>query len=417
MKTDKEILRDLAYKWIEIAKEPIMDERKRQWSAVKDLKAEKPMIFTESWEVYDSELYCNDYFYRKVECNIRSILDHYEGAGDDIVLDPYFRLPWDVSRNDFGIYVKERHALDSEGRAIGYDCDNPIKKPEDISKIMDLEYKVNKEHTLLCKDKLEDAIGDILPVVVGNYDYFADENDLGNNMYTGVNFIAISYEVVKLISDETLSYWVYDNPEAVHKITEHVTNGIIAFYEWLERENLLDYNNDGQFSGPGSYGYTSDLSKSGNKVHLKDVWARTESQESVILSPDMFNEFFLQYIAKACKHFGLVYYGCCEPLHDRFELIKKAIPNLRAVSVTPWSDQKKMAEMLGKNYVYSRKPVSSYISVANPDWDNIKKDLLETYDAAKYCNLEIIIRDMSDVKGHRNHIKKWIEMFKSVFYV
>ena len=42
--------------------------------------------------------------------------------------------------------------------------------------------------------------------------------------------------------------------------------------------------------------------------------------------------------------------------------IEKAIPNLRAVSVSGWSDLFKMGELLGKKYVYSRKPTPAYIS-------------------------------------------------------
>ena len=62
----------------------------------------------------------------------------------------------------------------------------------------------------------------------------------------------------------------------------------------------------------------------------------------------MFEEFFLPYIAEVTRPFGLTYYGCCEAVHDRFDRIQKAIPNLRAVSVSGWSDLFRMGELLGK---------------------------------------------------------------------
>ena len=57
-----------------------------------------------------------------------------------------------------------------------------------------------------------------------------------------------------------------------------------------------------------------------------------------MISPAMFEEFFLPYMARVTRLFGHVYYGCCEPVHDRLELIKAAMPNLRSVSVSTWAD-------------------------------------------------------------------------------
>ena len=65
------------------------------------------------------------------------------------------------------------------------------------------------------------------------------------------------------------------------------------------------------------------------KVTLKDVWGWAESQEAANISPAMYKEFVLPYLAKLSERFGLVYYGCCERVDDRIEMIIDAIPNLR----------------------------------------------------------------------------------------
>lgn len=132
------------------------------------------------------------------------------------------------------------------------------------------------------------------------------------------------------------------------------------------------------------------------------------------MSPKMFNEFFLPYIAEVTRPFGLSYWGCCEAVHDRFHFIEKAIPNLRAVSVSGWSDFFKMGELLGKKYVYSRKPTPAYISGAYPDWDLAKKDVRDTLAAAKNCNLELCFRDIYTVDGDRSRLSKWVEMTRAL---
>ena len=112
--------------------------------------------------------------------------------------------------------------------------------------------------------------------------------------------------------------------------------------------------------------------------------------------------------------FGMTYYGCCEPLHDRIEYIIKALPNLRAVSVSGWSDLFKMGEILGKDYVYSRKPTPVFISGKNPDWERAGKDIKDTYEATKNGCLEVIVRDVYDINGDIPRIRKWVDMTKSI---
>lgn len=111
---------------------------------------------------------------------------------------------------------------------------------------------------------------------------------------------------------------------------------------------------------------------------------------------------------------GLVYYGCCEGIDDRFEYIEKSIPNLRAVSVSGWSDLFKMGEMLGNKYVYSRKPVPAYISGKNPNWDLLRKDVKDTVTATKNCHLEFCYRDIYTINRDRKRLKDWVNMTRSM---
>ncbi len=191
----------------------------------------------------------------------------------------------------------------------------------------------------------------------------------------------------------------------------------LRLFDFLEREGLLEVNTDNQMAGPRSYGYVSDLPdpNTGDRVSLKDLWGWAESQETTCISPDMYKEFFLPYLARLSSRFGLIYYGCCEPVDDRLKLIIEAIPNLRSVSVSGWADFKKIGELLGKKYVYSRKPTPAYISGANPDWSLVEEDMKKTYAATKDCNVEILFRDVYSINGDRQRLSDWVSMTKSIF--
>jgi hypothetical protein len=270
------------------------------------------------------------------------------------------------------------------------------------------------------KGTLEDVMGDILPVKLGNYDPFVYEFDVGEYGDLGFNgsfFFGLTWQVYRFIGNKGLLYWVYDAPEAIHELMAYMLDDRIAQFEFLEREGVLALNTDSQMAGPRSYGYVSDLpaADSQDAVSLKDVWGWAESQEAANLSPAMYGEFVLPYLAKLSERFGLVYYGCCEAVHDRLPMILDAIPNLRSVSVSGWSDFGKVAGLLGQDYVYSRKPIPANISGADPNWEALEKDMRDTHAVARDSNLEILYRDVYTIDGDRSRLRKWVDMTKSIF--
>ena len=420
---DRTVIRELAAKRMEFATLPVMQERKRLWKAVHDLKAERPVILFETdWIdgfVEDQEILCEDPFLRSVERSMRIALRHAEELGDDIVIEPYYRLGWKMVFSDYGMPVEIRSAVCPE-KSMAYSFSFPISTPEDINKLRNRTFAVDREETLRRKEMLEDVMGDILPVKVGNYDPFIYEFDVGEFGDLGFNgnfFFGLTWQLYRFIGNQGLLYWVYDAPEAIHKIMSYMLDDRIAVFDYLEKEGLLALNTDNQMAGPRSYGYVSDLPEpdSREKVSLKDLWGWAESQEFESVSPEMYKEFVLPYLAKLSEKFGLVYYGCCERVDDRLAMIMDAIPNLRSVSVSGWSDFAKVAELLGKDYVYSRKPVPAHISGPNPDWNALEEDMKKTYRVARDCHVEILYRDVYTINGDRSRLRKWVDMTKSVF--
>jgi len=420
---DRTLIRELAAKRMEFASLPVMQERKRLWKAVHDLKAERPVILFETdWIdgfVEEQEILCEDPFLRSVEKSMRIALRHVEELGDDIVIEPYCRLGWKMAFSDYGVPVEIRSAVCPE-QSIAYSFSFPIATPEDIDKLRNRIFAVDREETLRRKEMLEDVMGDILPVKVGNYDPFIYEFDVGEFGDLGFNgnfFFGLTWQLYRFIGNQGLLYWVYDAPEAIHKIMSYMLDDRIAVFDYMEKEGLLALNTDNQMAGPRSYGYVSDLPEpdSREKVTVKDLWGWAESQEFESVSPEMYKEFVLPYLAKLSEKFGLVYYGCCERVDDRLAMIMDAIPNLRSVSVSGWSDLAKAAELLGKDYVYSRKPVPAYISGPNPDWNALEEDMKKTYAVARDCNVEILYRDVYTTNGDRSRLRQWVDMTKAIF--
>ena len=418
-----ESLRRLAARWMEHAANPVMAQRRRQWKAVKDLKAEKPMVLVETCMLPDyigqNELVCTDPFVRNIEKSLYEIVRHADEIGDDIVVDPWFRIPWVLELSDYGVPIEKHQATATDGSDLGYSFNFAVQSENDAKKLHLRSRCVDRRESLHQKELLEDIFGDILPVRLGGYDPF--DLDPGYRPWLGNMYGGLTMDLFKLIGNDNLLTWVYDNPPLLHRIMKVIRDDRRAHFRFMENEGLLYANTDTWMPCPGSYGFVSDLPEAdgdGDRgraaVTLKDCWCWTDSQESAPISPAMFQEFFLPYIAEVTRPFGLTYYGCCEAVHDRFEAVEKAIPNLRAVSVSGWSNFGKMGELLGNKYVYSRKPTPAYISGVNPDWDLLKKDVRLTLDAARDCNLELCFRDIYTINGDRPRLARWVRMTRAM---
>ncbi len=417
---DRKIIRECAKKWMELASLPVMEERKRLWTAVHDLKAERPVIMIETSPIEgfitEDMMLCEDPYLRAVERNMRRTIRQAEELGDDIVVEPYYRIAWDIEIGGFGVDVDTKPATTSTGEtSLGYSFSFPVRTPEDVNKLKERDIRVNREATGKRKNFLEDMMGDILPVKVGNFDPFLVNH--GDDEWAGMFFFGLTWQIFRFIGNDHLLYWLYDETETMHKLMRYMVEDRKRLFTYMEREQLLVPNTDNQMAGPRDYGYVSELPGPDKEegVTLKDLWGWPESQESTIISPEMYREFILPYLAELSGMFGLVYYGCCEAVDDRFEMIAEGMPNLRSVSISGWADFKGMAEKLGKNYVYSRKPTPAFLSADHPDWDLVKEDMQETYDAAKNCNVELLFRDLYTVNGDINRLKRWVDMTKSIF--
>jgi len=105
--------------------------------------------------------------------------------------------------------------------------------------------------------------------------------------------------------------------------------------------------------------------------------------------------------------------GCCEPVDKRWHIIKR-IPNLARVSVSPWADEEFMAQELGSDYVYCRKPNPTLISTEHFDEDAIRADLRHTLTVARNCRVELVMKDVHTLNNQPWRLPRWVEIARQV---
>ena len=121
----------------------------------------------------------------------------------------------------------------------------------------------------------------------------------------------------------------------------------------------------------------------------------------------MHEEFDLQYLRPLMARCGLVYYGCCEALDNKIEMLK-TIPNLRKGGVSPWANVVSCAEQLQSDYVFARKPNPAFVS-GSFDADTVRKETEETIRACiRYnCPYEFVLKDISTVSYRPENLIEW----------
>jgi len=401
---DRHILRDLASRLANHAADPVMDERRRAWRRLAARDPQRPMILAETGGVLDelipvATLRCSTRW-QPFERSLRELIFRVEEVRDDFVLEPFINCGWHVGISDYGVPF-EQHRGDNAGKLGSYVWESPLKNfPADLDKLHPRRCHVDRDSTLAAKTELEELFDGILPVRMR-----------GGFQWTQ----GMTWPAIQLVGLEQFMVLMMDDPQTVHRLMAFLRDDHIAVNTWLEREGLLTLNNENDYIGSGSPGYTDEPPqggwKEGDPVRLKDLWALSESQETVGVGPDMFEEFVFQYQLPVIERFGLCYYGCCEPVHNRWHVVKR-IPNLRRISVSPWCDQAFMADALGRDYIFCRKPNPTLISVERFDEGLIRRDIRETLHAAGDCPLEFAMKDVHTLCDQPSRLGRWVQIVR-----
>ena len=402
---DRELLQSLARRKLDLAEHPDNLERKDEWLRHDSGKPGRPLVLAEHGGIRDARLpvpdallQCEDAWARTVERGLRHELYLFDTLKDDHVIEPWVNTKWKVSTSNYGVQTITHHADNFVG--MGARNWEPALRDlnADFGKLRPRTFTVDREATAREKARLEAVFDDILPVRIR-----------GDHWWTfGLTIVAID-----LIGLENLMLAMYDNPEGLHRLMSFLHDDHLAFARWLEHEGLLTPNNENDYIGSGSMGYSNDLPLAdyipGAPVRMKDLWLLLESQETVGVGPDQFEDFIFPYQLSLARHFGRVYYGCCEPVHTRWHVLKR-LPNMARVSVSPWADEAFLAAEFGATYVFSRKPNPSLISTTRFDEDALRADLRQTLTTARNCRVELIMKDVHTLNNEPERLPRWVQL-------
>lgn len=401
---DKLLLRELAKQYGEIAADPVNAERIRRGKDMHSLKPVRPLVLID--ELPWNEMNWNGELTPRCESE--------EGR----ILEEFFRrtiFRWKHFQVDMvvedALYLMK--AYTNTGIGIGID--------EDVL-VMDKDNDVVSHGY---KDQLDtEAKVDALKTpVIKAYPEIDEENAAAlRELFDGILDVRLRGHFVRLSTWDSLSMYrgvtpcledIVERPEFIHKTLAKFTElGVAAFDQMLE-QGLLDWNIETLHCTPT---HTSELPAKDytGKVRYKDLWYRGMAQCLSMVSPAMRKEFEFDYIRPFMSQFGLVYYGCCEPMDNCMDILK-TFPNMRKIGCSPWADVRRMAEECGGNYVVARKPNPAAVAVSI-DEDVLRREISETVDVcmANKCPYEFVLKDVSTVGKNPENVFNWARIVTNI---
>ncbi|MEN6534042.1 MAG: hypothetical protein ABFD89_10295, partial [Bryobacteraceae bacterium] len=168
--------------------------------------------------------------------------------------------------------------------------------------------------------------------------------------------------------------------------------------------------------GSGGYGYVSNLPGAEfdpQRIAPHNMWGCSNAQIFSDVSPEMHWDFAVRHDLRWLSRWGLTYYGCCEPLDVKIDILRR-IPNLRKISASPWCNIPRLLNKVGTDYVLSRKPNPAVL--AWDDWrpEQAREDMRTFLEAARGCHVELIMKDISTVRYQPQRLWEWARIAMEV---
>lgn len=384
---DKQIVRSLAAQVAEVAALPVQEEKRQMWRRLNGLRPVRPMAMIDQvcWNEMNVDdeltLRCEDPECRGYEDYLRKTLYQWRHFPVDMVVEPFVRVQKAVHNTGLGIgAVEEIARIDPTSAVVGHSYKNQFLTDSDLDKIKMAEVTHDEAET----DRRMTVAHDLFD---GELEIFGQGLD---------PYLSVWDPISTLMSVQDALYALIDRPDYMKELARRIVASYMAMLDQAEQQGLLCHS---QSLIHCTGAYTDDLPAPGfdpTKPHTQDMWMFGLAQMFSTVSPSMFEEYEVETSLPIFERFGLVYYGCCDPLDLKMDQVRK-IPNLRKISMSPWVDERRGAEQIGGDYVYSRKPNPALLVSFNED--DVRSHLQASVSICKEyaCPLEIILKDISTV--------------------
>ncbi len=400
--SDRQILRELGKRKFETGNLPVQKETSELWRRLNRLEAVRPLVWINEvpWHEMNVNdeltLRCEDKFLRGVEDSLRMELYQWNHFRGDMVVEPvlYSGLIGGPASTYADYGIEEKNVKATGAHDVGF---VPVIHTEaDADKIQTPKVWFDKEATEQNYQRLCEIFDGVLPV---------KKRGIVHQWHAAWDQIIHWYGIQQLYTD------MYDSPGLIHRIMTNFFKALNEVLAQQEKLGMLDTGNGNYRIGSGGLGITDELphSVTGRLVSPKDQWGCGTGQIFSEVSPDMHEEFCLQYERPVMEKFALSYYGCCEPLHNKINMLK-SVKNLRKISMSPWINVDVASENMGANYVFSYKPNPAHLAMDKWDTTLVRDNLRGVLEKTRSNRMELILKDITTIRNQPQRLWEWADI-------
>jgi hypothetical protein len=389
---EKRIVRDLAKQVYAAACRDEMSAIRQRWCDVNALRKpdRAPVWFKPvgCWGeiIPPDQLQCTDSWLRALEYRFRQDLFKVQ-AGDDTPLDETFDVQATIPvepANLWGVQIVRERSAEVGG---AWHLDPPLKTEEDFDKLAMPTYTLDRSQTDRNLNRHAELLNDVYPVRLVCRPNF-DSATLGT-------------AAVELRGLEQIMLDMVLQPELLHRLMAHLRDARLRNLDAMEAGGLLRPNNNMPMLASDPVGPES---KNGGYT-LANCLCAGNSQEFDQVSPEMFEEFCLNYQKPIFERFAWSCYGCCENLTHKIPQVL-SIPNLRIFVCSAWTDLTKLLEAVGNSYCIMWRQKATDV-VFPDDSETIRRDLHQGAKQLQGRYYQIVLRELQTLRGHMDRLEVW----------
>lgn len=405
---DENILRSLAgeYAALAVAEENLaIPQRYRSLNALDHTTRPPVLVFEEPWGEFEQEalhLQCRDERCRRLEWRLRTDLFKLRHHRGDYAVKPYAEAEVVLHSSGYGFEVQDSRTIESlTGSSISaHSYTDQLMDESALEKFRMPEITIDEEATAANVELASRVFEGLLPV-----------------RKAGVTLYLPSWDVIpRLHGVENCMIDLYERPEFMHAVIDLFTK--VHEHEIARYEELNVFETDPYYvhCTPACTNELPVKDIDRDNITAKDVWCRSMAQVFSMVSPEMHEEFDLQYTKRLFDLCGLSYYGCCEPLDTKIPYLRKHFGNLRRISITPWANADRAADEIGSDYVLSYKCNPAFVSSGRLDLEPARQEVERVVEACNrnHTPFEFILKDISTVSGRNAVLGEWVQMVNEV---
>jgi len=407
MPSDKEILKPLVERIVQLAGEPAQEEKKRMWADHQALrragvgKARIPVsVYFEgvpdgTWEqiLGPGYLQCVDAVARRIESDLRKRIYIAANVPDDhIVFPATFVFARVQSPESWGVPLEREHSRDALG---AYKPIAPLADEIDLKRVHFTDEIIDEAATATDRAHAQDLVEGKLDV----HTYYI------NMGYSPFDILVAMRGMEQVMMDSV------ERPEELAALMDVITSGTQIHHENRARLGHINrfLTSDGKYQmWRGERVHCCHvLGAASAKPDLTHEWAYISAQTSAGFGPPQFQEFVHPFNCRLASYFtkNTVYYHGCETLDQKMGILAK-LPNLRRFHVSPWSTVSAAVAQFGDRAVLEVHAHPGKVFFGGTE-ESIRAELRQLVSAAKGAIIDLNLSDIHTVNKRPDLLGLW----------